>query len=101
MQPLELLGADDVAADDLHGLDDLVVAKLSDGLGALLVMLFGSLDRDELVAVLGDDGGDLTTWGEKSQARDHAAAEAIFCLTNADVLTQLQQAAQDHDAQNV
>ena len=61
MQPLELLGADDVAADDLHGLDDFVFTKLSDGLGALLVMLFGSLDRDELVAVLGDDGGDLTT----------------------------------------
>ena len=60
MQPLELLGADDVAADDLHGLDDLVVRKLPDGLGALLVMVLGNFDTDECVAILGHDGGDIT-----------------------------------------
>lgn len=61
LEPLEGLDADDIGADDLHGLDDLVLLELSDDLGALLVRLLGGLNRDELVTLLGDDGSHITT----------------------------------------
>ena len=61
LQPLEFLDADDVGAENLHGLDHLLVQELPDGLGALLSGLLGSLHGDELVTLLGDDGGDLAT----------------------------------------
>ena len=61
LEPLEGLDADDVAADDLHGLDDLVVLEFSHGAGALLLRLLGSLDRDKFVAILGHNTSDLST----------------------------------------
>ena len=63
LKPLELLGADDVGADDLHGLDDLVVEELPRGLGRLLALLLGGPDRDKLVAILLDDGLALAAVG--------------------------------------
>ena len=61
LDPLEDLGADDVSAEDFHRLDDLVVLELSHDPGGLLALLLGRLLRDELVAVLSDDGLDLAT----------------------------------------
>ena len=55
--------ARDIGADNLHGVDDLVVLELPDGLGTLLAVLLGGLHANELVALLRDDGADLAAVG--------------------------------------
>ncbi len=63
LEPLELLHADDVRVDDLHGLHHLVVQELPHRPGALDPLLDGLLDGDELVALLRDHGLDLAAVG--------------------------------------
>ena len=63
LEPLELLDADYVRVDDLHGLHHLVVQELPHRPGALDALLDGLLDGDELVALLRDHGLDLAAVG--------------------------------------
>lgn len=61
LQPLELLHADNVLSDDLHGLGAAGVLELPHHLRRLLALLLGRLHGDELVAVHLDDRLHLPT----------------------------------------